>query len=209
MYLFTGDIPVASKQEKLVPSFLKLRTTLAEGAAVWSWLNRLYSSSMYSGGSSRAAGGPCWGLRSVRFMVDRKWLRKSRASSRESSAAGVWGLRGLHVLKHTSVGSRTSSRRMEQTDTLMAERRSVEKGARSKRREDTVETPRVSVGGLSCGAGQVAAVGGFCSCWSGGLLMRAGLCYSVWRCHSGPVWPSSLCPPGETEQSSPPASQHP
>lgn len=135
---------------------LKLRTTLAEAAAVRSWAKRLYSSSMYSGGSRWAAGGPRWGLRAVRFMLDsRKWLRRSRASSRGLSAS-LWGPRGLHVLQHAAVSSRTSSLRTERRDTLMAERRS---GG-----EERDPKTRRSRGGETCGrlvggGGRLAAVG--------------------------------------------------
>lgn len=46
-----------------LPSFLKLRTMFADGMDVLSLANRLYNSSMYSGGCTRGApgctGGPC------------------------------------------------------------------------------------------------------------------------------------------------------
>lgn len=100
---------VVLNKTKYVPSFLKLRTMLAEGTAVWSWAKRLYSSSMYSGGSSWAARGLGWGLSSVRFIVDRKWLRKSCASSSGLSPLR-WSSRdlmGLLRLKPVNVRSRT------------------------------------------------------------------------------------------------------
>lgn len=147
MYIFSKVFAVLNKN-KLVPSFLKLRTMLAEGTAVWSRANRLYSSSMYSGGSLRTAWGLGCGLNSVRFIVDRKWLRKSCASSSGLSplpAEALWwfsgGLMGLLKLKPVNVSSRTFRERITprlvKTETVMVVWREG-LNPKSIRREDVV-----------------------------------------------------------------------
>ncbi|TNN81219.1 hypothetical protein EYF80_008553 [Liparis tanakae] len=123
-----------SNKNKSVPSFLKLRTTLAEGTAVGSVASRLYSSCMYSGGSLRAATGLVWGLSSVRFIVDRNWLRKSCASSSGLSPTSRptdtlrWlsgDLMGLLKLQPVNIRSRTlrlrTNPRLEKTEMVMVE----------------------------------------------------------------------------------------
>lgn len=164
---------------------------------------------MYSVGSLWwAARGPCWGLRSVRFMVDRKWLRKSRASSRGFSAAGLWGLMGLHELTHASVSSSgTSSLRMEQMERLMAEGRSGAKAQGPKTRR-CVGDLQPSDGGLSSGTGQLAAVGDdqrSVFALVDLVVWSRGQGCSVLTCLEMSLWPRlallSLDPPGETEQS--------
>lgn len=101
---------------------------LAEGTAVLSRAKRLYSSSMYSGGSLPPARGLAWGLGSVRFIVDRKWLRRSWASSSGLSprplptdaplrfSGGLMGplrLRPVHVRSRTFRGLRNPRLRTE------------------------------------------------------------------------------------------------
>lgn len=157
---------VLSNKKELLPSFLKLRTMLAEGTAVWSLANRLYSSTMYSGGS--LARGRGRGLCSVTFSVDRNWLRKSCASSSRLSrislpTVALWrlsgDLRGLLKLKPVNVRRRTLKERinqeLEKTAKVMVELR---KGLDPEYQMRMME--QFTRGRLSFVNGQQVAVGG-------------------------------------------------
>lgn len=113
---------------------------LAEGTAVLSRAKRLYSSSMYSGGSLPPARCLAWGLGSVRFIVDRKWLRRSWASSSGLSPAALptdapprfsGGLTGLLRLRPVHVRSRTfrghRSPRLEGTEAVMVMEETIQR----------------------------------------------------------------------------------
>ena len=176
-----SKIYVVLKINKFVPSFLKLRTMLAEGTEVRSLANRLYSSNMYSGGSLRAASSLGWGLSSVRFSVDRNWLRKSCASRSGLSPTSLptdalWWfsgvLMGLLKLKPVNTRSRTFRDRtnpwLEKTEAYMVEWR---KGLDPKNWVSDEEmwsilwrgylqTVQRFEGGLSLVEGQQVAVGG-------------------------------------------------
>lgn len=149
---------------------------------------------MYSGGSLWAVRGLGRLLSSVRFIVNRKWLRKSCASSSgllpsSLPTGALWwlsgGLMGPLKLTPVSVRSRTfrvqKRLRWEQTESVMAEWR---QGFKSKVYDEKMRwiqwitanclwrTPLLKDNRLLLGTMRKL----LCPCRSCSLVLRAGLC---------------------------------